>query len=228
MGAVRKDPSQSAGRAEILTAALREFADHGFPGATTAGIARRAGVTQPLIHHHFGSKQGLWDAVVDGLFREFNDALSRAMREVEGADRRTRFAHLLRTMVLFHGKRPELARLIRTESSAGGAPFDALYERWIADLLELFRRELSAAVDDGTFRPVDPRFAYFFIIGSVTHPFAEPETARRSFGLDMRAPEAVAQYADFVVDVVLRGLLAEPEVHPSAPTRTRTPRRRRA
>ena len=35
--------SNSDGRHEILLAATREFADHGYAGATTVGIARRAG-----------------------------------------------------------------------------------------------------------------------------------------------------------------------------------------
>src|SRR5437016_2873742 len=56
------------GRERILSAAIRAFAEVGYAGATTAGIARDAGVTQPLVHHHFGSKDGLWRAAVDAVF----------------------------------------------------------------------------------------------------------------------------------------------------------------
>jgi AcrR family transcriptional regulator len=218
---VSKEQMQSAGRADILAAALREFADHGFTGATTAGIARRAGVTQPLVHHHFGSKQGLWNAVLADLYEDLNSSLERTMQEVEGADRRTRLTRLLHALVAFNGRRPELSRLIRTESSAGGAPFDELYTRWISGLVELFRREVSAAVEDGTLRPVDPRLAYSLIIGACTQPFAEPETVRRAFGLDMRDPATVNHYADFAVDVLLRGLGLPPEPPRSSRTRRR-------
>nr|WP_281404367.1 TetR/AcrR family transcriptional regulator [Pyxidicoccus fallax] len=210
---------QSAGRADILTAALREFADHGFMGATTAGIARRAGVTQPLVHHHFGSKQGLWNAVLADVFGDLDSVLGRTIQEVEGEDRRTRLARLLRALVGFFGRRPELSRLIRTESSAGGAPFDELYTRWLSGMVDLFRREVSAAVEDGALRPVDPRLAYSFIIGACAQPFAEPETVRRAFGLDMRDPATVERYAEFAVDVLLRGLGLPPE--PSRPARKR-------
>jgi len=218
-GGVSKEPMQSAGRADILAAALREFADHGFTGATTAGIARRAGVTQPLVHHHFGSKQGLWNAVMADAYGDLHSVLERTIQEVEGLDRRARLARLLHTLVVYFGRRPELSRLIRTESSAGGAPFDALYTRWLSGLIDLFRRELAAAVDDGTLRPVDPRLAYSFIIGACAQPFSEPETARRAFGLDMHAPATVELYAEFAVDVLLRGLGAAPK--PSRPARAR-------
>jgi AcrR family transcriptional regulator len=207
---VSKRHLAGSGRAEILSAATREFADRGYSGATTAGIARLAGVTQPLVHHHFGSKQGLWNAVLEALFQEFHEALGQAMREVEGADRATRLAHLLRAYVSFSGRRPELSRLIRTESSAGGSSFEALFEEWLSEPRSFLQRELSAAVEDGTIRPIDWRFAYFAIIGASTQAFAEPETARRAFGMDVKDERTIAQYADFVVGLLMRGLVAPP------------------
>ncbi|PTL83817.1 TetR/AcrR family transcriptional regulator [Vitiosangium sp. GDMCC 1.1324] len=210
-----------SGRAEILAAATREFADRGYSGATTAGIARLAGVTQPLVHHHFGSKQGLWNAVLDELFQEMRGVTEQALREVEGADRITRLAHLLRAFVTFSGRRPELARLVRTESSAGGEPFESLYEKWLEGPMSFLQIELSAAAADGTIRPIDPRFAHFAIIGASTQAFAVPETARRAFGLDMKDERSIAHYADLVVDMVLRGLLTSPASYPpSQPTPT--------
>src|SRR3990167_6869881 len=61
-GDMALDPARKRGRTSkisrerILEASLYEFADHGYEGATTASVARRVGVTQPLIHYHFGSK----------------------------------------------------------------------------------------------------------------------------------------------------------------------------
>ena len=213
-----KDPQQSPGRADILTAALREFANHGFPGASTVRIAKAAGVTQPLVHHHFGSKQGLWNAVLAELFGDLEQTLARAMREVEGADRRTRVAQLLGALVRFVGRRPELSRLILAEAGAGGEPFEELYSRWISRLVDLFLRELAAAVKDGTLRDVDPQLAYLLIVGACAQPFAEPQTVRRAFGLDLRQEAEVTRYADFAVDVLLRGLGAAPE-SPGKPRR---------
>jgi TetR/AcrR family transcriptional regulator len=219
---VSKEPMQSAGRADILAAALREFADHGFSGATTTGIARRAGVTQPLVHHHFGSKQGLWSAVLANLFEDLHAVLARTIEEVEGAaDGRTRLTRLLHALVAFNGRRPELSRLIRTESSAGGAPFDEFYTRWLSGLVDLFRREVAAAVEDGTLRPVDPRLAYSLLIGACTQPFAEPEMVRRAFGLDISDPATVKRYAEFAVDALMRGLGLPPKPPRSSRTRRR-------
>ncbi len=49
-------------REEILVAALDEFADHGFDGASTDRIARAAGVSQPYLFRLFGTKKELFIA----------------------------------------------------------------------------------------------------------------------------------------------------------------------
>lgn len=57
----RRDPA--ATREAILEAAEQLFVVHGPAQTPMSQIARRAGVTKSLIHHHFGSKDELWDAV---------------------------------------------------------------------------------------------------------------------------------------------------------------------
>lgn len=60
-------PRQSAAerREAILDAACEEIAVSGFAGATTAGIARRAGISQPYVFRFFPTKKDLSLAVVD-------------------------------------------------------------------------------------------------------------------------------------------------------------------
>jgi AcrR family transcriptional regulator len=58
----------TAARERIVEAALELFAQAGFAGASTREVALRAGVQQGLIGYHFGSKDGLWRAVVDAGF----------------------------------------------------------------------------------------------------------------------------------------------------------------
>jgi AcrR family transcriptional regulator len=70
----------------ILEAALAEFAEHGYSGATTASIARRVGVTQPLVHYHFGSKEALWRTTVDGLFTKMAEQLQKIANDVGEAN----------------------------------------------------------------------------------------------------------------------------------------------
>jgi AcrR family transcriptional regulator len=56
----------------ILTAAEAVFAENGFHGATTRAIAAAAGVNPALIHYYFGSKDGLFETVVERRAAEIN------------------------------------------------------------------------------------------------------------------------------------------------------------
>lgn len=70
-GAAGQDP-----RALIRDAALRQFARHGFKGATIRGIADDAGVSAGMVQHHFPSKRALreeCDAHVLAVVREVKD-----------------------------------------------------------------------------------------------------------------------------------------------------------
>src|ERR1700732_3296573 len=51
-------------RERIMAAAQKEFAAHGFAGARTDAIARRARVNERMIFYCFDSKEGLYRAVL--------------------------------------------------------------------------------------------------------------------------------------------------------------------
>jgi AcrR family transcriptional regulator len=78
--------SQAERREEILDAALAEFAEHGYHGGSTEGIARRAGISQPYVFRLFGTKQELFKAVVARCFREALELFQRAAEGKRGED----------------------------------------------------------------------------------------------------------------------------------------------
>jgi AcrR family transcriptional regulator len=57
-------PGENRTRAAILTAARELFAERGYAGATTRGIAAKAGVDPALVHHYFTNKEGVFAAAM--------------------------------------------------------------------------------------------------------------------------------------------------------------------
>ncbi|HEY2185034.1 MAG TPA: helix-turn-helix domain-containing protein, partial [Xanthobacteraceae bacterium] len=51
-------------RTRIVKAAARIFAEHGYEGASIRNIVAKADVNQAAINYHFGSKEGLYRAVL--------------------------------------------------------------------------------------------------------------------------------------------------------------------
>jgi AcrR family transcriptional regulator len=76
----------AARRDDVLDAALVEFADRGFEGASTEDIARRAGISQPYLFRLFGTKKELFKATVSRCFRETLEMFQRAAEGKRGEE----------------------------------------------------------------------------------------------------------------------------------------------
>lgn len=70
-----------ATRREILRTARSAFAGHGYDATTVRSLADAAGVTQPTIYHHFGSKAGLFAAA----YGDADQRLVAAIADAAGA-----------------------------------------------------------------------------------------------------------------------------------------------
>jgi AcrR family transcriptional regulator len=195
---------RSDGRKELLDAAAQEFASFGFSGATTASIARRAGVTQPLVHHHFGTKRGLWDTVLSDLFGSLEVELSSAEKAFVGESDEQRLREMLRAYIRFSGRHPHLSRMVRLEGS--GEIFDALHARWLGQFVKYFEGLIQNAIRSGAVREIEPSLLFYVIVGAATEAFAIPSLSRKSFGQDSTSVEFIDRYADLVCDVVFKGI----------------------
>jgi AcrR family transcriptional regulator len=78
MGTTTSRSTAAARRDEVLDAALIEFAERGFEGASTEHIARRAGISQPYLFRLFGTKKELFKASAARCLRETLELFQRA------------------------------------------------------------------------------------------------------------------------------------------------------
>lgn len=80
----RRDPE--ATRTAILDAAEELFVDQGPADTPTSAVARKAGVTKSLIHHHFGSKEELWNAVKRRHLGQYYDVQKQMLAGSPGTE----------------------------------------------------------------------------------------------------------------------------------------------
>lgn len=69
-------------REAVIAAALRVFSERSYAGATTAEIAKAAGVSEPILYRHFGSKKALYFACLDAAWEGLRDSLLEKMDEL--------------------------------------------------------------------------------------------------------------------------------------------------
>src|SRR5258706_15855792 len=84
MSTTRRGPGRPSGvdagetRAALLGAARAVFSERGFAGAGIAEIVTRAGVSAPVLYHHFAGKADLYLAVAADVYDEVLSALEAA------------------------------------------------------------------------------------------------------------------------------------------------------
>ena len=112
-------------RSVIVDAALRVFSDGSYAGATTAEIAREAGVSEPLLYRHFSSKRELYFACLDEAWRRIRSKLEAKIAELGPAkawqDMRATAMREMKTLlpslwmqaITEAGEDPEIRRFVR-------------------------------------------------------------------------------------------------------------------
>jgi TetR/AcrR family transcriptional regulator, regulator of cefoperazone and chloramphenicol sensitivity len=131
--------------ARIRDAAIEQFGQHGFDVGLRA-IAEAAGVSAPLVIHHFGSKEGLRKACDDYIAEEIRDAKSESLRS---ADPATWF----RQMAEIESYAPMMVYLVRSMQS-GSELAKTFWRRMIEDAEEY----IDEGVQAGTLKPSrDPK-----------------------------------------------------------------------
>ncbi|MDR3107072.1 MAG: TetR/AcrR family transcriptional regulator [Bifidobacteriaceae bacterium] len=106
-----RDPS--ATRRSLLKAGRAEFARHGLAGGRIARIAADAGVNKERIYANFGSKEALFEEVVDDALEDLLDLV--AMPPV-GATTPEAAADYVARVSAYHREHPELMRLVQWEA----------------------------------------------------------------------------------------------------------------
>jgi AcrR family transcriptional regulator len=104
------------------------FAERGFARASMDELARRAGVTKPVIYELFGSKEGLFEACLEGLALRLAESIAEAARAEEDPEARLRagglaflrFASENRVAyeLLYEGRFSEAAGRVRRRQAA--------------------------------------------------------------------------------------------------------------
>jgi AcrR family transcriptional regulator len=107
---LRRDDRRAARRDQLLEDAIEAIRDLG-AGVTMDQLARRGGVTKPILYRHFGDRDGLIAAIAEqfaaGLLGEIDQALLR-----DDADRRELLVGTVGAYLGFIEKEPNLYRFL--------------------------------------------------------------------------------------------------------------------
>ena len=159
-------------RDRLVEAALQEFAAHGFEGATTREIARRAGVALAALPYHFTTKEALWRAAADRIFARLSETFRARMTGLDGVDLTTRLRLVLRDFVRFAAAHPELHRFMIQEGMRESARLAWLVETHVRPMYEAVRAMIEAAQREGLAPIGRPEHLHYMLIGAASSAYA--------------------------------------------------------
>jgi AcrR family transcriptional regulator len=209
-----RELSAQATRDSILRAAIKVFAKHGFDGGSVEKISKAAKSVDRMIYYYFGNKEGLFVAVLEEIYRRFNDA--EAALELDAA----RPVEALRTMILFvvryYRAHPEFVSLLNSENLHRGKHIGkSLRAReYSSPAVGTTAQVLKSGIEQGLFRAeISARDLYLLIAAAGYFHQSNRFTLSAFLGEDLAAPEALAHWEQFVTDMVLRGIAVDPNRH---------------
>lgn len=183
-------------RVRILTIAAKEFAIHGFDGASTRRIAEKSGVYQAQIGYHIGKKDDLWRATVDFLFERLRAHLDAAL-PINPNEAKNDPVAVLTAMVRQHvhhtTKHPELSRIMLMEAARKSSRVDWLlrvHVRPIFGSLSLLWEEVRAT---GKVRDMEAEDVFMMMIGLAPMPSAQAGIMRPLLGAYRCTPDQHSQ-----------------------------------
>jgi AcrR family transcriptional regulator len=110
------------GNENLLEAALASFAEHGFDQTPLRVIATRAGVDVALISYRYGSKYGLWKAVVIFVAEESLQQMEEFLRHAETLPIVERLQFICIKLVACIFQRPAFSKMLLSEIVSNVSP----------------------------------------------------------------------------------------------------------
>lgn len=205
---------QDNGATRLRDAALVLFGEHGYEGTSVRSIAQRAGVTAGLVLHHYGSKQGLRDAVDRHVLDSVRAAWTELADISEGQDHLALRRHGFEVLFQQH---PYMGRYLRRallESSEASVVF-------FDGLMELSRSLVESLREAGLAQPTDDPDAQVLLSMLVgLMPVLLPRHIERNLGISLRSDEGVRRWAAAEYEFLTHGSMRDPH-EPSTRKRAR-------
>jgi TetR/AcrR family transcriptional regulator len=197
----------------ILEAALHEFAEKGIAGARVDAIAESADVNKQMMYHYFGSKEGLFRAVIHNQMRTGGEAT--AFMDLHLTERLLQLED--QSVILNNYIRLLMWEALEDHSDGGIVDEEhrrKLYRSWVAKT-----KERQLASEDPS--ELDAEQLLVSELALAMFPVAFPQLVRLITGKNPTDPKFVIARKRFL-EAIGRRLEA-----PSSPKKTSSPKKKR-
>ena len=203
------DPQRTM--ADIIEVGTREFAEKGLAGARIDVIAQAMQTSKRMIYYYFGSKEGLYIAVLEAAYRRMRSI--EADLHLEDLAPEAALRKLVAFTVEYQQSNPDFIRLVASENIQRGQYLAQSKEiqKLNVPAIEGLRRVYERGVAEGVFRAgLDPVDLHMSISALSVFNVANRHSFSLIFKRDFDSPAARRKRRDSIVDMVTRFVLKAP------------------
>jgi len=161
---LKRDPEGT--RRRILEAATEQFTKFGLAGARVDAIASAAATNERMLYYYFGSKEGVYVAVLEAMYARF--AEQEGALDLSGLRPADAIRELAQSIWTYLRKTPQWLNLINNENLHEGRYLARSNQsrETISPVIELLRVTLERGIETGEFRKgIDPLDFYVTLVG---------------------------------------------------------------
>lgn len=197
------DPERTM--ADILEVATREFAEKGLAGARIDAIAEAMRTSKRMIYYYFGSKEGLYLAVLEESYRRMRAMEAEA--HLDDLPPEDALRRLVGHTLDYQWSHPEFARLVQSENihRAQYLAQSKTIRKLNVPAIEGLKRVLERGQKAGVFRArIDPVDLHMSISALAVFQVANRHTFSLIFQRDLESPQAMVARRDNIIEMIVR------------------------
>ena len=197
------DPARTM--ADILEVATREFADKGLAGARIDAIAEAMRTSKRMIYYYFGSKEGLYLAVLEESYRRIR--VIEAEAHLDDLAPEDALRKLVGHTVDYQWAHPEFVRLVQSENIHRAAYLSQSksIRKLNIPAIDGLKRVIERGQQLGVFRAaIDPVDLHMSISALSVFNVANRHTFGLIFQRDLDAPGALIARRDSIIEMIVR------------------------
>ena len=197
------DPARTM--AGILEVARAEFSEKGLSGARIDEIAAATQTSKRMIYYYFGSKEGLYLAVLEESYRSMRSI--EAELELEDLSPEDALRRLVGFTFDYHLNNPAWIRLVMSENMERGTYLaqSKIIQRLNVPAIEGIRRLYERGLASGVFRSgLDPIDIHASISALTFFNVSNQHTFSLIFKRDTQAQQAITTRRDSIIEMVVR------------------------
>jgi TetR/AcrR family transcriptional regulator, upper aerobic nicotinate degradation pathway regulator len=196
---------QVATRENILRAAIEVFAKQGFAGARVEKISKAARSTDRMIYYYFGSKERLFVAALETIYKELGDA--EAALDLSGLAPDEALCAIIRFTWNHYLAHPEMLTLLNNENLHQGRHLSRSkgVKELSFPLLSILSEVLARGIKQKLFRSdVDAQDLYVAMCALGYFYLSNRYTLSAFLGTNLMSPGALTNWQEVIETIVLR------------------------